>query len=241
MTEYKGELFVMYDNGLPEEGIVHLLRRTIDGGRSWSDPVCPFPEYVGGNGPGAFAIDSGGQLHFFFGQRVQEGAVQRHGLWYSAWHQQVRSWGGVHDIVSRPLVQDLEGEHGFDPSMVTAVVSQGNLLLVAWRTDPGNGANGAWYSFAELDTPAQAPLPLPTLIATPVPAKVNHVVVITPSAAGTPRALTTASYSHTLAFKRLSNPVAPLLAGTIPVGLFLITMIYRRSRRLRPQSRQRQT
>lgn len=235
LTEYKGELFVMYDSGLPGEGVVHLLQRTIDGGRSWSEPVRPFPEYVGGNGPGAFIIDSGGQLHVFFGQRTREGAEQRHGLWYSAWHQQVRSWGGVHDIVSGPLVQDLEGDNGFDPSMAAAIVSQGNLVLVTWRTDPGNGANGIWYSYAELDTPALMLMPLPTLTATPAPAKESNVVVIDASLTGTPLPLTPVPYTHTMTFKRLPNPAAPLLAGVLPVGIFLALLIYRRHRHQRRQ------
>lgn len=235
MTEYKGELFVMYDSGLPEQGVVHMLQRTIDGGRSWSEPLRPFPEYVGGNGPGAFAADSGGQLHLFFGQRTQEGAQQRHGLWYSTWHQQVRSWGGVHGIISGPLVQDLDGDRGFDPSMAAAVVSQGNLLMVAWRTDPGNGANGAWYSLAELDTPAMALMPLPTLTPTPLPPPAHRAVAITPMLTVTQLPLTMAVYSRKMPLKRLANPAAPLVVGTIPAGLFLAMMIYRRSRRQRRQ------
>lgn len=234
LTEYKGELFVMYDSGLPEQGVVHLLQRTIDGGRSWSEPIRPFSEYVGSNGPAAFALDSGGQLHLFFGQRTQAGAQQRHGLWYSAWHQQVRTWGGVHDIIAGPLVQDLDGDRGFDPSMATAVVSQGNLLLVAWRTDPGNGANGAWYAFAELDTPAVAHMPLPTLTPTSVPTRAGSLIAITPRAT-LEQPFTTTTYSRKLSFKRLANPAAPLLAGAIPVGLFLAALIYRRSRRRRRQ------
>jgi hypothetical protein len=232
LLEYKSELFVMYDNGIPEQGVVRLTRRTDDGGRSWSEPVRPFPEHVGGNGPAAFVADSGGQLHVFFGQRTQgTAAQQRHGMWYSEWHEQVRSWGGVHDIISGPLVQDVEGDKGFDPSAATAVVSQGNLLMVVWRTDPGNGANGAWYSYTELDTPITALLPLPTLTPTAIPAKVTRERLPTPIPTLSPLVLAANEPTHTTPIKTLSSPAAPLVAGLIPVSLFLLTMIYRLNRR----------
>jgi hypothetical protein len=234
LLEYRGELFAMYDNGIPEQGVVRLVQRSSDGGRTWSEAVRPFPEHVGGNGPSAFVADSGGHLHVFFGQRTQgTAAQQRHGMWYSEWHEGVRSWGGVHDIISGPLVQDIEGDKGFDPSAATAVVSQGNLLMVVWRTDPGNGANGAWYSYADLDTPATALIPLPTLTPTRVPIKVTRPVLPTAVPTLLPFAQAASTVTHTTPIKKLASPAAPLIAGLIPVGLFLSVMMYRISQRRR--------
>lgn len=234
LLEYKGELFAMYDNGIPEQGVIRLVQRSDDGGLSWSQPVRPFPEHVGGNGPAAFIADSSGQLHVFFGQRTQgTAAQQRHGMWYSEWHEQARSWGGVHDIIAGPLVQDVDGENGFDPSAAAAVISQGNLLMVVWRTDPGNGANGAWYAYTELDTPLAAPAPLPTLTPTTVPVKVTRAALPTPTPTILPVAMAAADVTPRAPVKTLANPAAPLIAGLIPVGLFLSVMMYRLSHRRR--------
>ncbi|MCB0064728.1 MAG: exo-alpha-sialidase, partial [Caldilineaceae bacterium] len=163
MIEYDGELFLMYDNGLPDQGVVRLIRRSSDGGRTWTEAIRPFPEHVGGNGPAAFVVDSNHDLRVFFGQRTNAIVKdQVHGMWYSEWHSGTKSWGGVKYIVSGPLVQDSDGDKGFDPSLARSAVSQGNLLMIVWRTDPGNGANGAWYSYTELEAPFYALQPLPT-------------------------------------------------------------------------------
>lgn len=241
MLEHRGELFVMYDNGIPEQGVVRLVKRSDDGGLSWSEAVRPFPEHVGGNGPAAFVDDSSGQLRVFFGQRTQGTlAQQRHGMWYSEWHDQARSWGGVHYIVSGPLVQDIDGDKGFDPSAANAVVGQGNLLMVVWRTDPGNGANGAWYSYTELDTPMTAPQPLPTLTATPVPIQTTREQSPTETPTRSPLLLAANEPTHAIAIRTLANPAAPLLAGLIPVTLFLVAIIvYLNRRHYRRQYRRR--
>lgn len=232
MLEFKGELLLMYDNGIPEQGVVRLVTRSDDGGHTWSEAIRPFPEHVGGNGPAAFVADSAGQLRVFFGQRTQgRAAQQRHGMWYSEWHEQARSWGGVHDIISGPLVQDVDGDKGFDPSAATAVVVQGNLLMVVWRTDPGNGNNGAWYSYTELDTPLVAAVPLPTLTPTPPPAKVTREILPTPTPTLSPLVLAAAEPTHETPIRTLGSPAAPLLAGVIPVGIFLLAMIYGFNRR----------
>lgn len=232
LLESKGELFLMYDNGIPEMGVVRLVKRSDDGGRTWGEAIRPFPEHVGGNGPAAFIADSGGQLRVFFGQRTQGiAADQRHGMWYSEWHEEVRSWGGVHYIVSGPLVQDVDGDKGFDPSAAEAIVVQGNLLMVVWRTDPGNGNNGAWYSYAALDTPMAAAMPLPTLTPTALPAKVTRQLLPTPTPTLSPFVLAAEEPTHTTTVRTLSSPAAPLLAGLIPTGIFLLIIVYGLNRR----------
>ncbi|MEZ4731854.1 MAG: sialidase family protein [Caldilineaceae bacterium] len=234
LIERSGELFVMYDNGIPEQGVVRLVRRSDDGGRTWSEAVRPFPLHVGGNGPSAFVLDSANQLRVFFGQRTAGPlAKQIHGMWYSEWHEQARSWGGVYDIVSGPLVQDVDGDTGFDPSAANAIVIQGNLLMIVWRTDPGNGANGAWYSYAEVETPITGLVALPTLTPTPIPVKVTRTMLPTSTPTLLPVALAATESAPQILIKKLANPAAPLVAGLIPVGIFLSVMLYRLSHRRR--------
>ena len=233
LIEYGGELFVMYDNGIPDQGVVRLVRRSNDGGRTWTEAIRPFPGHVGGNGAAGFVVDSSNNLRVFFGQRTNTAfATQIHGMWYSEWHPETGSWGGVSDIVSGPLVQDIDGKNGFDPSAARAITSLGNLLMVVWRTDPGNGANGAWYSYTELDAPTYAAVPLPT------PAPVAPLVgLLTPPAAVTntlaleaaaPPVIATQA---TPAVKQLANPAMPLFVGLAPVGLFLLYIAYRQNQR----------
>ncbi|MEZ4622835.1 MAG: sialidase family protein [Caldilineaceae bacterium] len=237
MIEYDGDLFVMYDNGIPDQGVVRLIQRSGDGGRTWSEAIRPFAGHVGGNGPAAFLIDSNYKLRVFFGQRtLGREQDQIHGMWFSEWHNGTKSWGGVKYIVSGPLVQDIDGENGFDPSLARAVVSQGNLLMVVWRTDPGNGANGSWYSYTELDAPFYPLVALPTpepvvsktLILTAGTAiTVNTAVVVAPEVA-TSQTIATPQRPQ---IKELTNPAMPLLVGLVPVGLIVSLVLFRQNRR----------
>ncbi len=240
LIEHNGEIFVMYDNGILDKGVIRLIRRSGDGGRTWSEQIHPFPELVGGNGPAAFVIDSSNKLRVFFGQRTR-GIVanQIHGMWYSEWHDTTKSWGGVKTIVSGHLVQDIDGDAGFDPSLARSVISQGNLLMTAWRTDPGNGNNGAWYAYTELDAPY---LPLVEL-AKPAPPRTATNTEPTELAAGadedlaaveaiptTPQQRATATQAAPQV-RQLSNPATPLLIGLFPVGIFIAVVLYQHKRR----------
>jgi len=231
LIEYNGDLFVMYDNGIPDQGVVRLVRRSSDGGRTWTEAIRPFPSHVGGNGPSAFVVDSSNDLRVFFGQRTVGAVAQQiHGMWYSEWHASTGSWGGVQNIVSGPMVQDIDGLEGFDPSLARSVVSQGNLLMVVWRTDPGNGANGAWYAYTELNGPSYPLTPLPTL--TP---KVQSAGLLTPPPVMTDTTLAEAgpiiATQATPSVRQLSNPAMPLYVGLAPVGLFLLYIVYRQNGR----------
>ncbi len=232
LIEHNGDLFVMYDNGIPDQGVVRLVQRSNDGGRTWTAAIRPFPEHVGGNGPAAFVVDSNNDLRVFFGQRTNGAAAQqRHGMWYSEWHAATGAWGGVNNIVSGPLVQDVDGMEGFDPSLARSVVSQGNLLMVVWRTDPGNGANGAWYAYTELAGPEYPLIPIPTP-SPPVPI----AGLLTPPAAITDTAATdqlppVVAAQVPPAIKQLANPAMPLFVGLAPVGLFLLYIAYRQNQR----------
>jgi hypothetical protein len=229
LIEHDGELFVMYDNGIPDQGVVRLIQRSSDGGRTWSEAIRPFAEHVGGNGPAAFVVDNNHDLRVFFGQRTL-GAVkdQIHGMWYSEWHSATKSWGGVNYIVSGPLVQDIDTDEGFDPSLARAVVSQGNLLMTVWRTDPGNGANGAWYSYTELDAPFNPLVELPTPEAVVQPA---HALTGTDALTTAPVPTAVSPTRQPPQVRQLANPAMPLIIGLIPVGFLLSVIFYRHNRR----------
>lgn len=169
IIEYDGELFVIYHDGEPTTR--HMLRSQ-DDGNSWSGPVRLFP-HEGSNGAASLVVDSNNTLHMFFGNRVglpyaNIGFVS--GIWHSVW--QGDSWSTPYDtIITAPP------QARYDPSFANAVVSQGNVILVAWRQDPGHpNRNGVWSTYSLLDAP-ELPLAIPTADATQTP---TTIVASTP-------------------------------------------------------------
>ena len=162
VIEYTGKIIVSYYhfniNGL-------LWRVSEDNGQTWSKPIRLSPIHVGTNGGVSFAIDSSNQLSAFFGERTIDDI---HGMWYSLWKG--HGWTNSESIVRGPQVEDVVGGNGFDPRSARAVIVNGNILLVAWGTDGAAGENGAWFSYAILDTPelSKIPLPTPSITTTPV-------------------------------------------------------------------------
>ena len=131
IIEYDGELIV-FNSGIVE-------RRSKDGGLSWSEPVPIFRRHTGINGSLSPVIDGNGDLHLFFGQRIS-GSPDIHGMWHSVWGGEF--WSEPEAVVSGPQVVDQTGFKSFDPFEARAVVSQGNVIMVTWRTDPGLKGNG---------------------------------------------------------------------------------------------------
>jgi hypothetical protein len=133
------------------------MRRSMDNGATWGDPVILFPRHVGVNGSLSLVIDGNDNLHLLFGQRIS-GNPDIHGMWHSIWLG--NRWIEPDAVVKGPRVVDQEGLNGFDPYDARAVVSQGNVILVLWQTDPGAGDNGIWFSYAVVNAPE---LPVATL------------------------------------------------------------------------------
>lgn len=146
LFEYDGELFIIYNNDMPT---TRWMRRSTDGGQTWTEPVKIHPNYVGTNGPPSVIIDSTNQLYLFFGNRT--GSVL-HGMWQMTWQES--GWSSPQPVVSGTRIQDETGGRGFDPSFATAALLQGHTVLLTWTTDPGAGLNGVWYTYADLGTPA---------------------------------------------------------------------------------------
>lgn len=169
IIEHDGVIFVFF------AGI--SMRQSLDNGVTWSNSVRIFPRYEGVNGSLSPVIDGNGVLHLFFGQRIPNPEI--HGMWHSVWIN--NRWTEPEAIIKGPSVNDPVGNKSFDPFEARAVVSQGNVILVTWRTDPGVKGNGVWYSYQILDAPELPIKPLRTQLAqainlppTPVPTVFNQ-------------------------------------------------------------------
>lgn len=136
---YNDELFVFYMDSTPP---TRYMRRSADGGRTWSDPVRPFTQ-IGEYEQAVFLVDSSDTLHLVLGNRYADPEI--HGMWHSIWDGQ--RWSRPAPIVSGPVTSE------FDPSAPRAVISQGNVMLVTWWHN-ATMALYPGYSFAFLDAPA---------------------------------------------------------------------------------------
>jgi hypothetical protein len=221
VIEHEGEVFVGYS------GIV--IQRSRDGGQTWTTPVKPF-RHTGVNGIMSFVEDSSNVLHILWAQRIT-GSPDIHGTWHSVWQE--GRWTEPEAVVSGPTVPDQTGDKAFDPFEVRAIVSQGNMLLVTWRMDPGLKANGVWYSYLPLNA-AELPVvelpaaPPPTLPPTRSSVSVTMVTPASPTPTSTPRPVfTNPSLSSTSASLKDNNPITPLLIGLVPVILLISVIILR--------------
>ena len=222
LVEYDGEIFVSYYNGRAN---ANWWRRSNDGGQTWSEPVRVSPRHVGLNGPISFVVDNNNILHMFFGQRIND---LNHGMWHSIW--QGYGWTDPEAVVSGPMSQ-VPGKE-FDPHSASAVVSQGNVILVTWTTDAQVMVDDVWYSYIILDAPELPVVALPTPTGpTPVPAPTATPSLIKPTPSPTRHVLT--NYQNTDTAGGTSNPATPIIAGIVPV-VFLISVfivVYRLNQR----------
>ena len=226
VIERDGELFAFYNlNGI-------MMKRSMDGGASWTNPVLIFSRHVGVNGALSLVIDSDNVLHLLFGQRIT-GNPDIHGMWHSVW--QGEKWSEPEAIVSGPAIPDQVGVNAFDPYEARAVVSQGNILLVTWRSDPGLKGNGVWFSYKVLDAPELLGDILPVLQQKPTPELSSESYTPTP----TPQNIPSDQNNELLLDglrntpEQTGNPMKPMALGIIPT-IFLIAgaiVILRKIRR----------
>lgn len=155
IIEYDGKLIALY-NMTPKI----MMRSSSDDGETWDTPTAIFPRHIGVNGALSLVIDSNDELHLFFGQRIS-GSPDIHGMWHSTFIN--NRWTEPEALIKGPKVSDLVGSNSFDPNTAHAVVSQGNVILVTWRTDPGARGNGVWYSYKTGFGPELPVEPLPTM------------------------------------------------------------------------------
>ncbi|GAB4544527.1 MAG: hypothetical protein Kow0063_38280 [Anaerolineae bacterium] len=214
-------LVVMYNSGNPDTGgpvaagrPVQRVRLSNDGGRTWRGAETPFPNHLGRSGEHSLVVDSNNVVHALFMQRIET------------------SVNGVPTVIDGPWHSALSGNNQWSepnnfratwsPHDLRAVVSQGNVLLVTWRQDPGEGQNGVWYSYTMLDAPELPVVPLPT--PSPTPTATATPAPTPPSPTPTP--MRPASISQEPASGRPAGaPAIPLVLGLVPVVLLLAGII----------------
>lgn len=221
MVDTGKQVVIMYNGGNPftdrpvEPGRpVQQVFVSSDEGETWNGPTVPFPYHLGRSGEHALELDGAGIPHALFVQRIESRSEQGQyiitaGIWHSSF--EAKTWTKPERFVTT-----------FAPHDLHAVVSQGNVLLVTWREDPGRGEQGIWFSYLVLDLPELPVIPLSTVqpeagiqptmtgvpdLSTPTPIPVGLLNVSSPSAGWR------------------SNPGFALFAGVLPVFFLLIAII----------------
>lgn len=230
MTENDKDLLVIYHEGSPP---TRWMRRSSDGGYSWSDPIRPFPKYSGAYQAPALIRDSSNRLHLITGGRTTPlGGEETRGMWHSIWEGD--RWSDLNAIVSGPFVGPTQSGVEFDPTGPRAVISQGNVLLATWATDGMAGINGVWFSYAILDAPR-----LPTIVPpTPFPSSTREPSTIRTASKPSPSAQLMSPTPTTLPVGQDSGEAAGLpidaasdgqaswwIASTVPVVL-LVSVVF---------------
>jgi hypothetical protein len=214
---YRDELFVIYMDSFPA---ARFMRRSQDGGETWSPPIRPFP-HIGEYGHAVMVEDGSGQLHLLLGNRI--GNPEIHGMWHSVWLGD--RWSSLQAVISGPRTD------AFDPSSPKAVISQGRVLLVAWWNNVRE-ADVAWYSYLILDLPEDPSTPLPQP-PTPTPTMTPEVrptltLPMDSNQPGTDNSLDSSNQEW-----GAENPGLPLIVGILPAVLLIAVVLYVK----RPSSR----
>jgi hypothetical protein len=213
------KIVVAYNSngGPPTNGRPALwVRLSRDKGQTWTEPTRPFPRHVGLSGEHDLVIDGNGIVHVLFIQRIEQQVMGGYSAIGGIWHSELRGnqWTEPDRFST--------GNAGYD---VHAVISQGNVILVTWRDDPGSGQDGVRYSLTTLKVPELPVVPVPTLPATPT---------ATPLPTATPSVILTPTPSSRLTVVRqggaatavTSNPAGPFVIGVVPVILVLAGIVF---------------
>jgi hypothetical protein len=214
--------FQQYDTG----GTMRKwMRQSLDGGMTWSTATAPFsdPTLYGGNGAAVILFDSNENMHAILANRTGECC---HGMWYSRW--QDNHFGATQNIVMGPKTAD------FDPTIPTAAISQGNVILATWVNE---AAPNVWYSFATLDAPAlpRVPLTQPQITDNEVVAKAT--VAITATITAQPKVdprLQSRDLDLQPLGPTLPDNFAPIAGAVAAMIVIAIVLIGSRTRRSRP-------
>ena len=115
----------------------------------------------------------------------------------------------------------------FVPFDASAVITQGNIILATWRSDPGivRGGNGVWYSYKTLDAPGIMPgvSATQTVNSNSNPQDQSPSPEVgTPTPAGKP----VLSEQEKLAGGNATDPTIPLWLGIVPVVLVLLFVLF---------------
>lgn len=220
MVDNGSEIVILYNGGNPYVGQYvdpgrPVMRASIssDGGLTWGGPDNPFPLLNGRSGEHSLAVDSTGAVHGLFVMRIDQYVDGENMSIGGIWHSKLLDgiWSNPDRFVTT-----------YSPHDARAVVSQGNVLLVVWREDPGAGKHGVWFSYTLLDTPELLVIPLSTA---QVPVSFQPTPTMVIPLLDTPTPLSEDNeFDDTSPTQWRTNPVFPLVAGIIPVILIVIGM-----------------
>jgi hypothetical protein len=213
MVDNGEEIVFFYNGGKPSTGRpVQRVAVSTNGGRTWSDPVVPFPDHVGRSGENALVLDGAGRPHALFVQRIESTTPDgEYAIIGGVWHSVLESgsWTSPDRFVTT-----------YAPHDVRAVVVQGDILLVVWREDPGVGEHGIWYTYSHLDVPESPVTPLaPAILPTSESALTQPTIVVQ-----TPTPLVLSDTQREI-LDGNTNPASPFIAGIIPVLIVLAGVI----------------
>ena len=192
---------------------VQRVQESFDNGESWSDAIEPFPLLQGRSGSHALAVDSNGIIHALFIQRIDRSIDGQYEPIGGMWHSELgdRSWSEPERVVM--------GRSGHD---LSAVISQGNTLLVTMREDPGVGNSGVWSSYKKLDVPELPLLDVPTLESVPVAAATRPLAEAVPTLIASNEAVTIVPVAVS---EGENNATTLLFMGLAPVFIILAAVI----------------
>jgi hypothetical protein len=217
------EIVIVYNGGNPFTGRpvdagrpIQRARISMDGGRTWNEPLSPFPFHVGRSGEHVVVLDGNAIPHTLFVQRIEsqneDGKTKViSGIWHSEFVN--NNWTNPDRIVTQLAPHD-----------VRATVVQGNVILTVWREDPGSGADGVWYSYSVLDIPE---LPVVPLATASIDYSIQGVATAIPALTlSTPEALPSLDTFNEKPPSNLGdNPALPIVVGVVPVVLILLGVI----------------
>lgn len=208
------EVIVVYNNGNPlpaqRAGLgrpVQMVRLSKDNGITWEPPTVPFIRHEGDSGEHVLVQDSDQVVHALFVQRTAGGEEVLDGIWQSDYKNGF--WSDPFRFIPTYSAADLR-----------AAIVQGNVLLMVWRLDPGEGKKGIWYSYKILSSRATLLESYPTRQSDIVSTS-NLIVGLVPTITRTPP-------PPELLEKPIIdavNPAATLGFATIIVMIILITVI----------------
>lgn len=220
-------LLVVYQDDLsPAQPIAtRWMRRSTNGGRTWSTPERLFDTFIGEYGHAILLHDSAGGLHLITGNRTTDNPAI-HGMWHSSY--QGGRWHPLEPVISGPLSR-VPGQ-GFDPNWPQAIISQGNVLLVTWVTDPAAGFNGVWYASTFLGTPE-----LPLHAWPPPPTTPTATPTATPIPPETPTPIPASGATRPEGAASAIPMPDPVIVGALPALLLILAVVVAsRMRLIRP-------
>ena len=221
LVDNGSQVVVMYNNGNPFQNRpvdpgrpVQMVSISKDNGDTWEPPAVPFIKHLGRSGEHVIVLDSNHVVHALFIQRIQYVEDEQNKILGGIWHSEYRDalWSDPDRFTTT-----------YAPHDVRAVISQGNVLLVVWRQDPGAKLlHGVWYSYIILNSPELpivfSPTLLPVSTVTPAPSVLESAVTSTP--------LVESPVINMKGFpSRFENPAGPLIVAIVTAILVLAVVV----------------